>query len=142
MQIKNLNLTLLNATGEDEECVNAKKTAQMYQCLEGKDRELMGFVISVKANYDDELKVKFPLSESICEKIAVLNRCFEKAETVRIYLRGTKMQVYAYRDDSGNYITGVSATADDFEIDPYYDDLFDAGSPIKHNNFKERRKKT
>ncbi len=116
MKLKNLKLTLENvASDTDDRCLNAIETSIIYDYTEGK--KIAGYAIACAAYHHDILKVKLPCTELMSRKIEELSRRLEGEETIRIEFMDIVIKPYALKNEAGNIVSGVSATADDFTID-------------------------
>ena len=117
MRLKNLRLNLSNvARTTNSRTMPVNETSIIYSTDEEGNytKTIAGYTVSCSAYHGDELKIKFPVS--VQSKIAKLNERLENDIETSITFTELKLKAYAMKGTTGNIISGVSASADDFEI--------------------------
>lgn len=116
MKLRNVDLSIENIARDSENgALNAIEASALYDYADGK--RIVGYAINCEANHRDTIKVKLPCNELISDKISDLKIRLEKADYVRVAFTNILFKAYAMKNEVGNVISGVSASADDFSID-------------------------
>lgn len=117
MKLKNLRLNLSNvARTTNSKTMPVNETGVIFATDDEGNftKDIAGYTVSCSAYHGDEIKIKFP--SSVKPKIDELNERLENDLEISISFTGLKLKAYAMKGTSGNIISGISASADDFEI--------------------------
>ncbi len=119
MKLKNVRLTLGNVartTNSKTMPVNEVGEIRSVDEATGKPLDAVtGYTITCSAYRGDELKVKFPVT--VKEKWEQLKTELENDVNIEISFTNLKLTPYALKTNDGNVLSGVSAKADDFNIE-------------------------
>lgn len=85
--------------------------------------DLIGYAIDCAVRKGDTQTVKFPLS--VADKIAELQNYLNDNVLVNITFIGLKLSLYEMKSSNGEMLAGVSAKADDFEMEVIHPDIDD-----------------
>lgn len=119
MKLKNVRLTLANvARTTNSKTMPVNEAGAIYKLDElGKKTEVVdNYYIDCSANKGDVLKVKFPVTPEIAERIEQLKADLENDVDIEISFSGLKLTAYAIKTESGSVLSGVSGKAEDFTI--------------------------
>ena len=126
MKLKNIRLTLANVartTNSKTMPVNDAGYVNKFDELGKKTDVVDYYFIDCSANKGDVLKVKFPVTPEIAEKIEQLKADLENDVDIEISFTGLKLTAYAIKSDSGSVLSGVSGKAEDFTVETSVDDI-------------------
>lgn len=87
------------------------------------DPNPIGYAIDCAVRRGDTQTVKFPLS--VADKIATLQEHLKDNVQVNITFSGLKLSLYDMKTSNGELLAGVSAKADDFEMEIIHPDIDD-----------------
>lgn len=118
MKLKNLRLTLANVntttTKRDMEVVETSVNRVRLQ--DGTwSRDVDSYSLHCVAYKGDILKVKVP--KNLADKVTKLNDALHDDVTVLVTFTGLKLKAYAMKATDGSIISGVSATATNFDFE-------------------------
>lgn len=119
MKLKNVRLTLGNVartTNSKTMPVNEVGEIRSVDEATGKPLDTVtGYTVTCSAYRGDELKIKFPAT--VKEKWEQLKTELENDVNIEISFTNLKLTPYALKTNDGNVLSGVSAKADDFNIE-------------------------
>lgn len=117
MKLKNLRLTLANVNRTtNQKHLEVEGTSVNRVRLEDGTlgRDIQNYVIECLAYRGDTLKVKVP--KELADKVTKLADALGDDVRVNAVFRGLKLRAYALKGEGGSIISGVSATAEDFDF--------------------------
>lgn len=119
MKLKNVRLTLANVartTNSKTIPVNDAGYVNKFDELGKKTDVVDCYFIDCSANKGDVLKVKFPVTPEIAEKIEQLKADLENDIDIEISFTNLKLTPFALKADNGSVLSGVAGKADDFTV--------------------------
>ncbi|MCD7737501.1 MAG: hypothetical protein LUH58_00440 [Lachnospiraceae bacterium] len=124
MILKNLKLTLASVVDNPSDgTLDVVETSVQYAWENGKRTDtVLGYKLEVIVRRGDTLTVKVPADLS--EKVSEVEGMLRADEEVEVVFKGLKLKAYAMASKDG-VRSGVSATAEDFEIVNEIDEFSD-----------------
>jgi len=133
MKLKNVRLTLanVNTTTNKKDMEVVETSVNRVRLEDGTiGRDVDSYSLHCVAYKGDILKVKVP--KELSNKVTQLDDVLRNDATVNVTFAGLKLKAYAMKASDGSVISGVSATATDFDFEVQNSDEIDLNFDIEY----------